>query len=205
MELGEKLQELRKSRGLTQEALAEELHVSRAAVSKWESGRGWPSIDSLKEVSAFFGVTIDELLSAESLITIAEQAERKNTRRLCDVFIGVTDLLSLAMILLPLYPHAVENAVYSVDLLQYSDTAVLNRAVYWGLFLCLILAGILRLLFLRRQEGEIPGWLAGSSLVLGCAAVMVPAMAGETYAVVLAFLLLMIKGGLLFRKIKNGG
>ena len=205
MELGEKLQELRKSRGLTQEALAEELHVSRAAVSKWESGRGWPSIDSLKEVSAFFGVTIDELLSAERLITIAEQEERKNTRRLCDVFIGVTDLLSLAMILLPLYPHAVENAVYSVDLLQYSDTAALNRTVYWGVFLCLILAGILRLLFLRRKEGEIPGWLAGSSLVLGCAAVMFPAMAGETYAVVLAFLLLLIKGGLLFQKIKNGG
>ena len=205
MELGEKLQELRKSRGLTQEALAEELHVSRTAISKWESGRGWPSIDSLKELSAFFGVTIDELLSAERLITIAEQEERKNTRRLCDVFIGVTDLLFLAMILLPLYPHAVENAVYSVDLLQYSDTAVLNRAVYWGLFLCLILAGSLRLMFLRRKEGEIPGWLAGSSLVLGCAAVMFPAMAGETYAVVLAFLLLLIKGGLLLRKIKNGG
>ena len=205
MELGEKLQELRKSRGLTQEALAEELHVSRTAISKWESGRGWPSIDSLKELSAFFGVTIDELLSAESLITIAEQAEQKNTRRLCDVFIGVTDLLSLAMIFLPLYPHRAGEGVCAVGLMSYSETAALNRAVYWALFLGLVLAGSLRLLFLRRQEGEIPGWLAGSSLVLGCAAVMFPAMAGETYAVVLAFLLLMIKGGLLFRKIKNGG
>ena len=177
MELGEKLQELRKSRGLTQEALAEELHVSRTAVSKWESGRGWPSIDSLKEVSAFFGVTIDELLSAERLITIAEQEKRKNTRRLCDVFIGVTDLLSLGMI----------------------------RTVYWVLFLGLVLVGSLRLVLLRWKEGEIPGWLAGSSLVLGCAAVMFPAIAGETYAVVLAFLFLLIKGSLLFRKIKNSG
>ena len=62
MEFHEKLQELRKSKGLTQEELAEALYVSRTAVSKWESGRGYPSIDSLKEISRFFGVTIDELI-----------------------------------------------------------------------------------------------------------------------------------------------
>ena len=45
MDFGEKLQELRKSRGLTQAELAEALYVSSTAVSKWESGRGYPSID----------------------------------------------------------------------------------------------------------------------------------------------------------------
>ena len=54
MEFNEKLQELRKSRGLTQEELAEALFVSRTAISKWESGRGYPSIDSLKEISRYF-------------------------------------------------------------------------------------------------------------------------------------------------------
>ena len=63
MEFNEKLQELRKSRGLTQEELAEKLYVSRTAVSKWESGRGYPNIDSLKAISDFFSVTVDELLS----------------------------------------------------------------------------------------------------------------------------------------------
>ena len=48
MEFREKLQELRKQRGLTQEELAEKLFVSRTAISKWESGRGYPNIDSLK-------------------------------------------------------------------------------------------------------------------------------------------------------------
>ena len=54
MELSEKLQALRRQKGLTQEELAQALYVSRTAVSKWESGRGYPSIDSLKAISRFF-------------------------------------------------------------------------------------------------------------------------------------------------------
>jgi len=80
MEFCEKLQLLRKGRGLTQEELAEALFVSRTAVSKWESGRGYPSIDSLKEISCFFSVTIDDLLTAEKAISIAEKENRSNLR-----------------------------------------------------------------------------------------------------------------------------
>ena len=82
MEFNEKLQELRKSRGLTQEELAEALFVSRTAVSKWESGRGYPSIDSLKEISKYFSVTIDELLTGEKLISIAEKENKSNIQKL---------------------------------------------------------------------------------------------------------------------------
>ena len=62
MEFNEKLQELRKGKKLTQEELAQDLFVSRTAISKWESGRGYPSIDSLKEISRYFSVSIDELI-----------------------------------------------------------------------------------------------------------------------------------------------
>ena len=51
MEFHEKLQELRKNSGLTQEELAEILYISRTAISKWESGRGYPSIESLRGIS----------------------------------------------------------------------------------------------------------------------------------------------------------
>ena len=62
MDFNEKIQLLRKQKGLTQEELADVLYVSRTAVSKWESGRGYPNIDSLKAIAKFFGVTVDELL-----------------------------------------------------------------------------------------------------------------------------------------------
>lgn len=83
MEFHEKLQELRKSRGMTQEELAAALFVSRTAISKWESGRGYPSIDSLKEISRYFSVSIDDLLSGEQLILIAE----KKTNQISIVYV----------------------------------------------------------------------------------------------------------------------
>ena len=58
MEFNEKLQQLRTGKNLTQEQLAEQLYVSRTAISKWESGKGYPNIESLKCISKFFSVTI---------------------------------------------------------------------------------------------------------------------------------------------------
>ena len=63
MEFGEKLQILRKEKQITQEELADSIFVSRTAVSKWESCRGYPSIESLKNIADFFSVSVDELLS----------------------------------------------------------------------------------------------------------------------------------------------
>ena len=76
MEFSEKLQELRKSRSLTQEELAEALFVSRTAISKWESGRGYPSIDSLKEISRFFSVTIDDLICSDEIRSLSANTSR---------------------------------------------------------------------------------------------------------------------------------
>ena len=114
MEFNEKLQELRKSKGLTQEELAEVLYISRTAISKWESGRGYPSIDSLKEISKFFSVTIDELLSSEKIVNIAEKENKSNIQNICDLLFGNTDLMSILLIILPLYPKTVNDFVYSV-------------------------------------------------------------------------------------------
>lgn len=62
MTLGEKLQLLRKSRGLSQEQLAAELDVSRQAISKWECGDSTPDLDKLRAICTYFGVTTDYLI-----------------------------------------------------------------------------------------------------------------------------------------------
>ena len=63
MELGTKIRSLRLARGVTQEALAEQLGVSSQAVSKWERNATVPDISLLPALSTYFGVTIDELFS----------------------------------------------------------------------------------------------------------------------------------------------
>lgn len=62
MIFSEKLLVLRKSKGLTQEELAERLSVSRQAIAKWESGQAYPDISNLIGISEFFKVTIDHLV-----------------------------------------------------------------------------------------------------------------------------------------------
>ena len=84
MEFHEKLQILRKQKGITQEMLAEALYVSRTAVSKWESGRGYPSIDSLKAISKFYAISIDELLSGDEVLNIAKEEQIQKEKRLRD-------------------------------------------------------------------------------------------------------------------------
>lgn len=61
--LAQKLKELRKKAGLTQEQLAEQLNVSRQAIAKWESGSGLPDIENLVNISRFFHVSTDLLLN----------------------------------------------------------------------------------------------------------------------------------------------
>ena len=62
MPLSEKIQTLRKERNLTQEALADQLNVSRQALSKWELGASTPEADKIVQLSEFFNVTTDYLL-----------------------------------------------------------------------------------------------------------------------------------------------
>lgn len=202
MEFHEKLQELRKERGLTQEELAEALYVSRTAISKWESGRGYPSIDSLKEISSFFSVSIDDLLSGERLISIAEKENKTNIQNMSYMLGGIVDVCSFMMILLPLYPNLVDGCFYSVNLLHYVQNALFNRLVFWGLYLSLIVIGIIKITLaqLRIEKGQKP--LTRISLGISILTVLFLSMAGETYAVSLAFLLLIMKVVLIFKALR---
>lgn len=67
MNFGEKLTNLRKQKGLSQEELGYELNVTRQTVSKWELGQTTPEMDKLVELSKIFGVTVDELTNTEEI------------------------------------------------------------------------------------------------------------------------------------------
>lgn len=82
MDLSEKLQKLRKENNLTQEDLAKKLFVSRTAISKWETGRGMPSIESLQLISKYFDISLDLLLSNEEIIDLAKKENKENIRSL---------------------------------------------------------------------------------------------------------------------------
>ena len=204
MEFGEKLQELRKNKGLTQEELAEELYVSRTTISKWESGRGYPSIDSLKDISKFFSVSIDDLLSGEKLLSIAEKENKSNIRNMCDLLFSIVDLFSIVLIVLPLYPNAIDGFVYSVNLLNYTQVSGINKTVYWFFFALLIFVGILKVILVRLKAKKGNKILVEISIVIGILTVLFLALTREVYAVVVAFLLLLVKGVLLLKYVNIG-
>ena len=203
MEFNEKLQELRKSRGLTQEELAEALFVSRTAVSKWESGRGYPSIDSLKEISKYFSVTIDELLTGEKLISIAERENKSNIQRICDLLTGLVDLFSFILIVLPLYQNPINGYIYSVNLFDYTETTAFNRLLYWIMFLALVLVGTVKIFITQFELNKGQKIVTDISIVLSIMTILFLAMTREAYAITVAFFLFVVKGILLFKHIKS--
>lgn len=199
MEFHEKLQELRKNKGLTQEALAEILYVSRTAVSKWESGRGYPGIESLKQISTYFGVSIDDLLSGEQLLSLAERENKGNLQRICDLISGAVDLLTLLLIVLPLYPKNVEGYVYAVSLMDYGNVTGKPLIFYWILFIGLAVLGMIQITVTKRGGFKYSRILLDFSMAFGIITVIYLALCREPYATTLAFLMLVIKGMLMLR------
>lgn len=199
MEFNEKIQELRKSRGLTQEELAEALFVSRTAISKWESGRGYPSIDSLKQISNYFSISIDELLSGEKLITIAENENRTNLKNMGNMLFGIVDVFSFIMIILPLYPNQIDDYIYSVNLFHYTQTAVFNLVIMWSFYVALMVVGIGKVLLTQFNIEKGQKLVTNISLVLGVLAVLYLAMTRDAYAITVVFVFLIIKVMLLFK------
>ncbi|HDR7437740.1 TPA: helix-turn-helix domain-containing protein [Bacillus anthracis] len=65
MFFGDKLKKEREKKGWSQEYLATKIHVSRQSVSKWETGKNYPSIGVIIDLSDLFGITIDELLRSD--------------------------------------------------------------------------------------------------------------------------------------------
>ena len=129
MEFNEKLQKLRKDQSLTQEELAEKLFVSRTAISKWESGRGYPSIDSLKVIAKFFHITIDELIGNEEIISLAEQDIKENKKKHTELICGVLDCFITLLFFLPLFGNG-DSSGASVTVFSLTEVSEWMKIVF---------------------------------------------------------------------------
>ena len=200
MEFNEKLQNLRKQRGLTQEELAEKLYVSRTAISKWESGRGYPNIESLKAISKFFSVTVDELLSTDEILTIAEEDNKRKEKHFRDLMYGLLDLSIAMLLFLPLFAEKAEGIVQSVSLIALDNVQAYLKIAYFTVVILIIIMGILTL---ALQNCQWVAWVKSKamiSLILGSIAVLVFMVSSQPYAAVFAFVLLVIKALMLIKK-----
>ena len=77
MAFGERLQAVRRKNGLTQEAFAAAVGVSRQSVYKWESGQSYPEVPKLLEMKLLFGISIDELLDDSYDIPLPEKKKKR--------------------------------------------------------------------------------------------------------------------------------
>lgn len=200
MEFHEKLQILRKEKGLTQEELAEILFVSRAAVSKWESGRGYPNIDSLKAIAKYFSVSIDDLLSGNEILTIAEEDVIRKKAHFCDLFFGCLDCSFAMFFFLPIFGEGSQGTVLNVSLLQLSALQPWLKGFYLTAVFLMILVGILTLALQTLERGFWARQKRRLSLLCNIAVTFVFILSRQPYASAFSFIFLLIKVLLLAKK-----
>ena len=191
MELSEKIQRLRKEHNLTQEQLAEQLFVSRTAVSKWETGRGMPSMESLQMIARLFNITLDDLLRAEEVITIAENENKENISRFASLIDGIFNTTAIVGLLLPLYKEELNSVFYSVPLYQYEGWLAI---LYWVFPIAMAICGIIQIIMNKSEREKIKRSVNAIGVILNACAVFILILGGQPYPAVMFFTLLLIKG-----------
>lgn len=193
MEFHEKLQELRKQKGLTQEQLASALYVSRTAVSKWESGRGYPNLDSLQAIARYFDLPVDDLLSHGALPSAEKTAPMR------ELLFGLLDVSVLALLFVPLFGEKEMDGVTAVSLLSLTGAAPYMRVLYLTLVAVTVAVGLLTLAlqscggFWQRNKRRL-------SLAVSGAGTLLFIMGGQPYAAAVMLFFLAVKGIFLLKK-----
>lgn len=190
MELSVKIQKLRKEQRLTQEQFAEQLFVSRTAVSKWETGRGTPSMESLQLISKLYNITLDELLRAEEVITIAENENKENINRFASYIDSIFNLAAIVGLLLPLYKVANNNIFYSVPLYQFKGWL---SALYWIFPISMGICGFIQILINKGDKEKAKRSINIIGVILNASAVFTLIISGQPYPAVMFFTLFLIK------------
>lgn len=193
MEFHEKLQLLRKQNNLTQEQLSEKLYVSRTAVSKWESGKGYPNLESLKALSKLFGVSIDELLSNGEIIDLAQRENRSNLRCVSAIIFAALDILSLTFLFLPIFGQQEGDYFKAVSLMNYTDISYGLRTVFYSVLALIFLVGIGEIIFSVLKNSKYMSIGKRISLAISANAILLFALSRQAYITAYMFVLFLLK------------
>ena len=146
--LSEKLYKLRKNSGLSQEKLAEQLDVSRQAISKWESGTAIPESEKLIAISNYFGVSVDYLLKEEDvdLTKVADVRVEEKHQTIVGFIIciaGIVDMIIWGLL-----------SIFSPDASNQLSESSMIRIDGNGIFLiaCVLAIGIGAGLLLKSKK-----------------------------------------------------
>lgn len=202
MDLGSKIKKIRKDNNLTQEELAKKIYVTRTAISKWETNKGFPSIDNLQTISSLFNVSINELLSSNELVSLAcinnEDQEIKHKLQL----FSFADVVSFLLLFLPIYAKEIEGYYYSM---MYYDSSLtkLNIILYtivFSLFLVIaFLEWLLSIVNINKKKLVFIFSILYTAFVLSFVIAT-----SEAYAGLMILVLLMVKILVILINVKKG-
>ena len=190
MELCEKIRKIRNDNKLTQEQFAEKMLVSRTAVSKWENGTCYPSIDSLKYMSKIFNISIDTLLSSEEILEIAKTENQSNISKYNSLLFCLLDIVRIIFIFLPLYSYKTNDFVYSVSLFNSNDLGTTLKIIFMLIFIIFLVLGIVELIFNFKGNNRLINKI---SMFLDIISIFVLLFTKQPYVIALMFIIFVIK------------
>ena len=193
MTFGEIIKKLRTDKGLTQDELAEKIYVTRTAISKWESGRGFPNIESLKAISKYFSVSLDELLSGEEILAIAENDNKQKERTLRDLIFGLLDCGMALLLFLPFFGQKADGVIREVSLIALSNIQTYLKTAYIAFVGIMIVLGVMTLALQNCHQRLWTQSKSILSLSLSAGGVCLFIISQQPYAAVFVFAFLIIK------------
>ena len=200
MELSKKIKKIRNENKLTQEQFAEKMLVSRTAISKWENGTCYPSIDSLKYMSQTFNISLDKLLSSEEILEIAKTENQSNISKYNSLLFCLLDIVRIIFVFLPLYSYKTNDFIYSVSLFNSNDLGMTLKIIFMIIFIMFLVLGIIELIFNYKDNNKL---LNKISMFLDVISIFVLLFTKQPYLIALMFVIFIIKIIMLFNVNKS--
>ena len=167
VEFGEQLRRAREERGMTQQSLAEQLYVTRQAVSRWECGDRYPDLLTTKKISQILEVSLDDLVSGKEMEKVAERnpvIEKKGINNMMIAlyaFVVISFIITIVDIIIrfPLQSEAIDYS--DIQVVVTNVLALLIQIVFFAYGLVNAIRGILSP---KRMGAVIVAFFAATSI-----------------------------------------